>query len=243
MTERIMLPEMLTAGYDAVVILDTETTGISFQRDHIIELAALRLEGSGGTLTCSGEMDDLILLPPGKRVPPFIENLTGITNDRLAAEGRPAEESCRRFAGLLEGEQLLIAAYNAHFDLSFLFYFLRQFEQAALLRRARFLDLLTVYKDRRDYPHKLENAIADYGLEDQVQNSHRAVDDTWAAARVAEAMAREEDDLDRYVNLFGFNPKYGVEGRRISSVTYRPQPYGRTRRLYEPSALDKRQGL
>ena len=48
-----------------------------------------------------------------------------------------------------------------------------------------------------------------------------------------EAMAEEEDDLQRYINLFGFNPRYGVEGRRIGSVTYRPQPYNSRCKLYE----------
>ena len=94
------------------------------------------------------------------------------------------------------------------------------------------LDALTVYKDRRPYPHRLENAIAAYGLTD-VQNSHRAIDDTAAMLALLEAMAKEEDDLDRYVNLFGYNPRYGVSGPRIGSVTYLPQPYDRQRKLYE----------
>ncbi len=36
-----------------------------------------------------------------------------------------------------------------------------------------------------------------------------------------------------YVNLFGYNPKYGIEGKPIGSVTYRPQPYDPVRPLYE----------
>jgi len=48
-----------------------------------------------------------------------------------------------------------------------------------------------------------------------------------------EAMAAERDDLDRYVDLFGYSPKYGVSGRRIASVEYRPQPYQQVRPLYE----------
>lgn len=233
METSVSLSPGLLTGYDAVVVLDTETTGIGFRQEEIIELAAVRLVPADGALVSAGEMDDLIRLPPGRTVPPFIENLTGITNERLSAEGVLAQDSCRRFAGLLEGERLLLAAYNAHFDLSFLFYFLKRFGQEGLLRKAKFLDLLTVYKDRRDYPHKLSNAITAYGLEDRVQNSHRAVDDTWAAIRVAEAMAAERDDLERYINLFGFNPKYGVEGLRISSVTYRAQPYDRAQLLYD----------
>ena len=58
----------------------------------------------------------------------------------------------------------------------------------------------------------------------------------WTAAYGAdttEAMAAERDDLDRYVDLFGYSPKYGVSGRRIASVEYRPQPYQRVRPLYE----------
>ena len=49
----------------------------------------------------------------------------------------------------------------------------------------------------------------------------------------AEAMAAERDDLDRYIDLFGTHPKYGLSGRAISSVTYRRQPYQRTVPLYE----------
>lgn len=90
-----------------------------------------------------------------------------------------------------------------------------------------------MYRDRRDYPHKLNDTITAYGLEDQAVNSHRAVDDARAAAVLLEAMAAERDDLDRYVALFGYSPKYGVSGRRIASVEYRPQPYQRVRPLYE----------
>ena len=54
-----------------------------------------------------------------------------------------------------------------------------------------------------------------------------------ATVPALEAMAAERDDLDRYVDLFGYSPKYGVSGRRIASVEYRPQPYQRVRPLYE----------
>ena len=143
-------------------------------------------------------------------------------------------DACTAFCDLLgEGERTLLAAYNAQFDLNFLYHFLRPFGQVGILRAPRFLDVLTVYRDRRDYPHKLSDAIAAYGLEDQAVNSHRAVDDARAAAILLDAMAAERDDLDRYIDLFGYSPKYGVSGRRIGSVTYRPQSYQRLHPLYE----------
>jgi DNA polymerase-3 subunit epsilon len=93
------------------------------------------------------------------------------------------------------------------------------------LIRADYLDSLTVYKDRRAYPHKLANAIVAYKLEDKVHNSHRAIDDVAALVEVCKAMDNERADLLTYVNVFGYNPKYGVSGRRIAGVTYWPQQF------------------
>lgn len=220
--------ESLLSPYDTVLALDTETTGIRYSRDRIIELAVTRLENGAVT----GGMDRLIRLEPGKMLPREIVEITHITDKMLAAEGVDQETACQEFLSLLEGERPLLIAYNAHFDLSFLFYFLNGLGQAGRLRGIQMLDALTVYKDRRPYPHRLENAIQAYGLTG-VQNSHRAIDDTAAMLALLEAMAAEEDDLPRYINLFGFNPRYGVEGRKIRSVTYLPQPYNSSRKLYE----------
>ena len=99
------------------------------------------------------------------------------------------------------------------------------------------LDALTVYKDRRQYPHKLENAIVEYNLSDKVVNSHRAIDDTLATVEVLKAMDDECSDLDKYINIFGYNPKFGVSGKKISSVTYVPQGYTRYCKLYEEIPL------
>lgn len=222
--------ERLWQAFDRIVVFDTETTGIEFGKDRIIELGAVSLENRQ---EC-GSMNVLIRLPDGERLPPFITELTGITDLQLQAEGVEQRDAVAAFCELLEGaERPLLVAYNAQFDLNFLYHFLRPYEKVGVLRAPQFLDALTVYKDRRDYPHKLCNAIDAYGLGDLVVNSHRAVDDARATVALMEVMAREKDDLDRYINLFGTHPKYGVSGRKISSVTYCTQPYQRTRPLYE----------
>jgi DNA polymerase-3 subunit epsilon len=46
-------------------------------------------------------------------------------------------------------------------------------------------------------------------------------------------MGKEEDNLHHYVNLFGYNPKYGISGQKISSVRYLPQKYDSIKKLYE----------
>ena len=216
--------------FDRIVVFDTETTGLDYRRDRIIEIGAVSLEDGVET----GGMDLFIRLPEGRRLDPFITNLPGITEEQLETEGVGDEEAARAFADLLEGaERPLIVAYNAQFDLNFLYHFLRPCGRVEVLGPPRFLDALTVYRDRRDYPHKLCNAIEAYGLRDTAVNSHRAVDDARATVQLLEAMAAERGDLMRYIDLFGTHPKYGLSGRRISSVTYRPQSYRRERPLYE----------
>ena len=44
---------------------------------------------------------------------------------------------------------------------------------------------------------------------------------------VLKAMDDEREDLGSYVNLFGYNPKYGVSGRRIVGVRYEPQSFSK----------------
>ena len=218
--------------YDRLVLFDTETTGLAYSRDEIIEFAAVVVEPVDGEPKITREYDELVSLSPGGFVPPKIQQLTGISTQDLREKGLSKARVCRDIAELIAGNTLLLA-YNAHFDLSFLFYLLLRSGDPTILKGKDKLDLLTVYKDRRPYPHKLCSAIEAYGLSGKVVNSHRAVDDVIATVAVMEEMEKEKDDLVCYVNLFGYNPKYGVEGKPISSVTYKPQPYDPVAPLYE----------
>lgn len=220
--------DSLFQRYDRILIFDTETTGLRFDRDEIIQFSAVVLECGGVTQ----QYDRLIRLAPGQPVPPEIQRLTGITTQDVEQRGIPRDQAAREIAGLLAGNTLL-TAYNAHFDLSFLFHMLRVHGDPGCLRGKDKLDLLTVYRDRRAYPHKLRDAIAAYGLEGTVQNSHQADQDALATVSVMDAMSAERDDLPDYINLFGYIPKYGPPRRPIRSVTYLPQPYDSPIPLYQ----------
>ena len=223
--------ETLFEKYDRLVLFDTETTGLQFSRDEIIEFAAVVVEQRDGKPAIMQEYDQLIALSPGGFVPPKITELTGISTQDLQENGLPKTRVARDVCEMMQGNTLLLA-YNAHFDLSFLYYFLLRHGDPMVLKGKDKLDLLTVYKDRRSYPHKLCNAIEAYGLSGKVVNSHRAVDDVIATVAVMEEMEKERSDLMNYVNLFGYNPKYGIDGKPIGSVTYKPQPYNPTKPLY-----------
>ena len=209
---------------DSILVLDTETSGLSCRMDEIIEFAAVRLVWDGSDFVTDAEADEFVRRTNDRRLDPRIVGLTGITDELLREEGISKAAFSALLAGLLT-PRTLITAYNAQFDLLFLYHFLDRCGDARLLQNQPKLDLLTVYRDRRAYPHRLSNAIEAYGLQDSVQNSHRAIDDVRATVAVMREMAAERDDLAQYIDIFGYSAKYGVSGPRISSVRYLPQGY------------------
>ena len=53
------------------------------------------------------------------------------------------------------------------------------------------------------------------------------IDGVAALFEVCKAMDAERSDLLSYVNVFGYNPKYGVSGKRIERVAYWPQNFNK----------------
>ena len=215
--------------YPTLIVFDVETTGFDSRRDRIIEFGAVKQTSqSPGT---TEETDFLIRLPEGKTLPPKITQLTGITARQLSEEGISEARVAEQISGLLSEPNTLLIAYNAQFDLGFLYWLLQRNGCASCLQNVKLLDALTVYRDRRPYPHKLSDAIISYRLSGS--NSHRSLDDAKATLELLCRMQEEQDDLERYINLFGYHPRYGVSGQRIASVTYRPQGFDTRQKLYE----------
>ena len=217
--------------FDNLIVFDLETTGIDYKRDEIIEVAALQVARGDSDFDVVEEFGSLVELSPNRKLPAAIIDLTGITDEQILNEGAPKDEICLKLADMLRSSNPLLAAYNAQFDLCFLYYFLNRFGMSDALKNVKMLDVLTVYKDRKPYPHKLSDAVGAYSIE--ISNSHRALDDVSATFKLLCEMGRELDDLENYVNLFGYNPKYGVSGPKISTVKYLPQGYDRRKKLYE----------
>ncbi len=95
---------------DGVVVLDTETTGLSFKDCALIEISAARLEGREVV-----ERFETFVHPSGP-VPPEIQRLTGITNADVADAPSP-KEAVAALAEFVGGAPVL--AHNATFDRTF----------------------------------------------------------------------------------------------------------------------------
>ncbi len=93
-----------------VVVLDTETTGVSFNHDELIQIAAAKMD--------KGEIVDwfITFVNPGKPISDDIAYLTGIHDEDVADAPSPADALTQliAFAG-----DCTIVAHNAEFDRTF----------------------------------------------------------------------------------------------------------------------------
>ncbi len=95
------------------VAFDTETTGLECQNDYLTEIGAVKFN-------CNGEIAryDQLIRPPVK-IPPFLVELTHITNEMV--ENCPvASKVMSEFLSFLGDKETILVAHNAQFDLGFL---------------------------------------------------------------------------------------------------------------------------
>ncbi|WP_417513381.1 exonuclease domain-containing protein [Marinobacter sp.] len=148
--------------------LDIETTGGNLSHDRITEIG-IRFWRAGET---TGEWQTL--LNPGTRISPFIERLTGISND-MVADAPLFEAIADELEEMLR--DTVFVAHNARFDYGFI---KSEFRRLGRLFSTRVL--CTVKLSRRLYPefrkHNMDVLIERHGL-DQVQR-HRAMGDVSA---------------------------------------------------------------
>ncbi|WP_293762150.1 exonuclease domain-containing protein [uncultured Aquitalea sp.] len=148
-------------------IVDLETTGGHIGRDRITEIGLLLLDGERVERYQT-------LVNPGKTIPPFIQDMTGISNEMVS--GAPS------FAALAEAlldklKGRLLVAHNARFDYGFL---RNEFRRVGMRLQAD--SLCTVKLSRKLYPqhykHNLDSIIERHGL--VLPERHRAMADAEA---------------------------------------------------------------
>jgi DNA polymerase III subunit epsilon len=151
-----------------LVFVDIETTGVSYSRNRVIEVAAIRVENGRITDSFSSLVD------PQTELPPFISSLTGIYSADLA--GAPTfHDIADELYRMMEGA--VFVAHNVRFDYGFL---KREFGDTG--RKFSPKLLCTVRLSRALFPderhHKLQNLIDRCGI--VVESRHRAYDDALA---------------------------------------------------------------
>jgi DNA polymerase III subunit epsilon len=206
--------------HDKILIFDFETSGLSPNNSQIIEYGAILLERVGENYKVSKAVETLVMC--GYPLPQKIIDITHITDEMLLRDGISEIEAFQQLDAMID-EKTLLVAYNIQFDLGFLEALYKKFKDRHYTFQNDILDVMAIYRDRHKYPHRLDNAVAHYGV--TLPNTHRALDDVKATLEVLKFMSLENSNLDHYVNKIGYNKKYGVSGPKLPHVTYIPQ-YG-----------------
>ena len=94
-----------------IVALDIETTGLDPKKDAIIEIGAVRFNGR------RVEAEWTSLINPGRPIPPFITQLTGIT-DQMVLRAPPVKAVLSELTKFISDAPIL--GHNVNFDLGFL---------------------------------------------------------------------------------------------------------------------------
>lgn len=163
-----------------VAVVDLESTGGHFQQDRVTEVAVLRFEQ--GKVTRHEW-----LVNPQQPISPFIENLTGISNE-MVADAPVFAQIAPDLLPLLRGA--VVVAHNSRFDYTFLRH---EFSRIGVDFAAP--ALCTVQLSRRLYPqfykHNLDSIIERFEI--QVEQRHRAMTDVLALCDFLERSLSEKD--------------------------------------------------
>lgn len=160
-------------------VVDIETTG-GFPHQHgITEIAIVCMNGAEIEHTFE------TLLNPGQTIPPFIANMTGISDDMVALAPSFNDQAEKIFQLLCDR---IFVAHNVNFDYSFVKYYLQQ--EGFNLQTPK---LCTIRLARKVFP-----GLPKYGLghlsrslDITITNRHRAGGDAKAAASIL-AMALDK---------------------------------------------------
>lgn len=107
------IAELSTLLPREIIVLDLETTGLSPERDEIIEFGAIR-----ATLDSDTHVTFQAFVKPTCKVPRKITEITGITQEMVDRDGLPIDDVLRQFVEF--AGNLPIITFNADFDMGFL---------------------------------------------------------------------------------------------------------------------------
>ena len=163
------------------VVFDLETTGMSPDKDEIVEISAIKVK--------DGEIVDEFssLVNPGMPIPAGASAVNGITDD-MVADAPGFEEVFELFLEFI-GEEVLVGHNIAGFDMHFLYRYAMQYWNKTLDNN--YVDTVVIAK--KCFPQmahrRLTDLAAHYKL--NTEGAHRALFDCEMNQKVFEYMAKD----------------------------------------------------
>ena len=190
-----------------IIAIDVETTGISPEKERIIEIGAFRPE--------TGEVFRT-LIQPGRPLPERITELTGIT-DEMLTDAPEEKEAIKAWLDFM-GDDTVLLGHNISFDHSFLVQAIRR----CGFSEPEFYGIDTLKLSRVLCPElpnkKLETMVAHFGLTNE--RAHRAFEDAKVTVEVYQCLK----ELKREPELFEPVPMY-FKAKKTEPMTQKQRSF------------------
>lgn len=168
-------------GVTGIAFIDFETTGLDPQENYPTEIAVKKIGFSPLTnKPYEKDYTSLIKLPEGVTLSKFIQELTGLTTEKINTEGKTIEKILPEVTSLIDNKTLVVAQ-SANFDLGYLAVHFG-------IEPAHFMDTKTI--EFMTAPHlstSLNDVHQRYFPEETFEQTHRAMDDVNMLADVFSA--------------------------------------------------------
>jgi DNA polymerase-3 subunit alpha (Gram-positive type) len=168
---------------NSYISFDIETTGLSYKKDEIIEIGAVKVE--------NGEIIDKFesLICPTEPITSNVSELTGITNE-MVADAPPISEVIPRFVEFV-GDFALLGHNITTFDMRFV---LKACQSLNIYMDNQIIDTLTLSRKILSQltNHRLEDLCEVLNIENK--NSHRALSDCTATHEIYQKLIAMNDD-------------------------------------------------
>lgn len=166
--------EQISLLDEVFIVVDLETTGLNpFEGNEIIEIGVTEIKN--GKIGRSYSR----FVKPKEDIPPFITELTGISNDMVKEEDS-IENVLPRFRKYIGNNKII--AHNAKFDIKFLNFYLKKLGLEEINDYICTMELLKKVSSYKAKNKKLATACEYYGIENK--DAHRASSDTLATAKL-----------------------------------------------------------
>jgi len=186
-------------------VLDVETTGLSARNNHVIEIGIVKVQD----LKIAGKFQSLI--NPGCKIPYFITQFTGITDEDII-DAPFFSELADKIENVI-GDSV-ISAHNLSFDDSFLKYeFFRTGKEPLSNHK-----ICTLKLARRLYPSLKSKSLASITQYLRLKNSnaHRALADADVTARALIKMIKKlkkDEGIETLDELYSYQSRVTSKGR------------------------------
>lgn len=200
----------LTPDEACFSVLDVETTGINSSHNNIIEIGIIKVQNNIVIDQFSS------FINPGRAIPIFITNLTGITDDDVY-DAPFFEDVAFDISEFLQYS--IVVGHNLPFDMGFI----KREMRLAGIQNFQPLQLCTLKLARRIFPQLKSKSLGNvaHHLAIKVEDAHRATGDAEATAKILYKLIdaiKNETSINNLKELieYQFSPSTGMKRPKLS---------------------------